>query len=71
MAGYREFAKSRHPLPFVLDDVLETFDDTRAEASLKLLADMAMTGQVIYLTHHRHLCAIAQRVCADAKLYHL
>ena len=71
IAAYGEFAKSRRPLPFVLDDVLETFDDDRAEASLSQLAEMAKTGQVIYLTHHKHLCAIAQRICPSAKFHDL
>lgn len=71
IAAYREFTAARRPLPFVLDDVLETFDDARAEASLTLLADMARTGQVIYLTHHKHLCEIAQRVCPSAVLHDL
>lgn len=71
IAAYREFTKTRQPLPFVLDDVLETYDDDRAEASLSLLAETARTGQVIYLTHHRHLCEIARRVCPGAKHYDL
>jgi hypothetical protein len=41
---------------------METFDDFRAEEAFRLLAGMAATGQVIYFTHHRHLCEIARMV---------
>ena len=32
-AGYCEFARLRPPVPFIADDILETFDDDRAEQS--------------------------------------
>jgi len=31
VAGYHEFASSRRPVPFIADDIMETFDDFRAE----------------------------------------
>ena len=71
VAGYREFAKLREPPPFIGDDILETFDDFRAEEAFRLFADMAGVGQVIYLTHHRHLCEIAQEVCPSVKVHEL
>ncbi|TIM55273.1 MAG: hypothetical protein E5Y60_34230, partial [Mesorhizobium sp.] len=54
VAGYHEFAQSRTPVPFIADDIMETFDDFRAEEAFRLFADMAKVGQVIYLTHHQH-----------------
>jgi uncharacterized protein YhaN len=63
VAGYHEFARSRRSLPFIADDIMETFDDFRAEEAFRLFAEMAQVGQVIYLTHHRHLCEIARRIC--------
>ena len=71
LAGYHEFARARRPVPFVADDIMETFDDFRAEEAFRLLAEMAETGQVIYLTHHRHLCEVAQRVCPTLRLHEL
>ena len=62
-AGYFEFARNRTPIPFIADDIMETFDDFRAEETFRLFSDMARSGQVIYLTHHRHLCGIAREVC--------
>jgi len=71
VAGYQEFAQSRQPVPFIADDIMETFDDFRAEEAFKLLAEMAKVGQVIYLTHHRHLVDIARTVCPDVRVHEL
>lgn len=71
VAGYHEFAKNRAAPPFIADDIMETFDDFRAEEAFRLLADMAMAGQVIYLTHHRHLCDIARAVCPGVQVHGL
>jgi uncharacterized protein YhaN len=69
VAGYHEFVQARSPVPFIADDIMETFDDFRAEEAFRLFADMAGVGQVIYLTHHQHLCEIARTVCASARLH--
>jgi len=71
VAGYFEFARMRPPVPFVSDDIMETFDDFRAEEAFRLFAQMAEVGQVIYLTHHRHLCDIARAVAPGVKLHEL
>jgi uncharacterized protein YhaN len=71
VAGYHEFARTRKAVPFIADDIMETFDDFRAEEAFRLFMDMAGTGQVIYLTHHAHLCAIAQRICPSIKIHNL
>ncbi|PTW59790.1 uncharacterized protein YhaN [Breoghania corrubedonensis] len=71
IAGYHEFVASRASLPFIADDILETFDDERAAETIRLLAEMGEKGQVIYLTHHPHLCAIAKKVCPTATLHEL
>ncbi|MGL4413883.1 AAA family ATPase [Roseinatronobacter monicus] len=70
-AGYLELATTRPCVPFIADDIMETFDDTRAEAAFRLLAQMAGHGQVIYLTHHAHLCEIARKACPDVQLHDL
>lgn len=62
IAAYHEYCQHRKPMPFVADDIMETFDDERSAAAFSLLADMARHGQVIYLTHHRHLLDIAKQV---------
>src|SRR5690606_11678868 len=71
IAGYHELAKSRPAVPFIADDIMETFADNRASAAFELLGDMSRAGQVIYLTHHRHLCDIAQSACPGARVIDL
>ena len=70
VAGYREFVKHREPLPFFGDDILETFDDKRSSEAISLMADMGKEGQVIYFTHHHHICDIAERVCDGHVMIH-
>jgi len=71
VAGYHELAQSRTSVPFIADDIMETFDDDRSAAAFSLLADMSRIGQVIYLTHHRHLCDIVRDVCPGANVIDL
>jgi uncharacterized protein YhaN len=71
VAGYLEIARTRSPVPFVADDIMETFDDFRAEETLKLFTEVARTGQVIYLTHHRHLCDLARQACPTVSIHDL
>jgi uncharacterized protein YhaN len=70
-AGYLELAGRAPSVPFIADDIMETFDDTRAHAAFGLLAHMGMQGQVIYLTHHAHLCDIARAACPSAQVHDL
>ncbi len=71
VAGYYEFAQSRRPVPFIADDIMETFDDFRAEEAFRLFAEMAQVGQVIYLTHHQHLCDMVQRIHPSVRIHDL
>jgi uncharacterized protein YhaN len=71
VAGYHEFARMRPPVPFIADDIMETFDNFRAEEAIRLLASMGEVGQVIYLTHHLHLCEIAQRICPEVRVHEI
>lgn len=71
IAGYHEVASARETLPFIADDIMETFDDSRAGRAFELMADMARVGQVIYLTHHEHLCDIARNACPTVTIHRL
>lgn len=71
LAGYEEFAAARPSVPFIADDIMETFDEPRSEEVLRLFGRMAGAGQVIYLTHHRHLCEIARQVVPEVRLHEL
>jgi uncharacterized protein YhaN len=46
-------------LPFLGDDILQSFDDRRAAAAFRALLDFSGTAQVILLSHHRHLAEVA------------
>lgn len=61
-AAHADYARQRVPLPFVADDIMESFDDQRSAAAFEVLGRMAENGQVLYLTHHKHLLGIAQEV---------
>ncbi|WP_395446313.1 AAA family ATPase (plasmid) [Aminobacter sp. UC22_36] len=71
LAGYYEFAQLRPSVPFIADDIMETFDHVRSEEVFRLFGEMAKTGQVIYLTHHQHLCEIAREVVPGVKIHEL
>lgn len=49
-------------LPFLADDLFVNFDDQRAEAGFRVLADVARSTQVLFFTHHPHLVEIAKSV---------
>ena len=70
IAGYHEFAERHETLPFVADDIMETFDDDRSAEAFQLLSGIAKRGQVIYLTHHLHMRDIARKVCGDKVQVH-
>ncbi|TIN61078.1 MAG: hypothetical protein E5Y26_26075, partial [Mesorhizobium sp.] len=71
LAGYYEFAKLRPSVPFIADDIMETFDHLRSEEVFRLFGEMASVGQVIYLTHHQHLCDIAKTVIPSVAIHEL
>src|SRR5690606_9615144 len=71
LAGYEEFATARPSVPFIADDIMETFDEPRSEEVFRLFGQMARVGQVVYLTHHRHLCEIAAQVLPTVRIHEI
>ena len=61
VAAVQVYAAQAEPLPFIADDLLVHFDDTRAAAAIALLAELGQTTQVILFTHHDHIVALAER----------
>ena len=55
-------AASSEPLPFIADDLLVHFDDERATAAIRILAELGRTTQVILFSHHDHVASIASRL---------
>lgn len=71
LAGYEEFAAVRPSVPFIADDIMESFDEPRSEEVFRQFGRMAELGQVIYLTHHRHLCDIAAKTVPGVQIHEL
>ena len=60
---------SGNPMPFIVDDILINFDDRRATATLKALADLAEKNQVILFTHHLRIVEIARKMDAEKQIF--
>ncbi len=58
------------PLPVLLDDILVNYDDPRVTSTVPALAEIAQRTQVIVLTHHQHVAAIAQDTLGDRVRVH-
>jgi chromosome segregation ATPase len=65
LAGLQRYLESTEPMPFIIDDILVNFDDHRAAATLKVLADLSMKTQVVFFTHHSHVVELANKVVPD------
>lgn len=62
ISAIEEHLKQREAIPLVIDDLLVQFDDARASATLSVLANLAQQTQVLFFTHHGHLCELATSV---------
>jgi uncharacterized protein YhaN len=61
IAALEDYAATAPPLPFIADDILQTFDDPRTAATMQALLELSERVQVIVLTHHTHVGALAAR----------
>jgi uncharacterized protein YhaN len=66
IAALEDYAKANSPLPFIADDILQTFDDARTTATLRALRELSNQVQVIVLTHHPHVGDLAAQLPGDA-----
>ena len=62
-------AASGTVLPFVGDDILQSFDDQRAAAAFRTLLRLSETTQVIMLTHHEHLSQVLQATVPASSIH--
>ncbi len=69
-AGYHRFCSLHGSLPFIGDDIMEIFDNGRVESALLQLSELVKVGQVLYFTHHSHLCEITKKVCGNRAVIH-
>ncbi len=66
LVALQDYVAAAPPLPFIADDVLQTFDDARAVAALRALLDLSAQVQVLVLTHHPHMQALARSLPAGS-----
>ena len=60
LASLGAYLDDHEPMPLVVDDILVNFDDARATAALRALAELAGRTQVLFFTHHDHLVDLAR-----------
>jgi uncharacterized protein YhaN len=61
LATLGQYFQTNTKMPWVLDDVLVHFDDTRATAALQVLSEFAQETQVLFFTHHARTLELAKR----------
>jgi len=69
LASLENHLASHEPIPFIVDDILISFDDARAMAALSLLAEFSRRAQIIFFTHHQHLVELARASLPDGVLF--
>jgi len=62
LATLEHWFDHHEPVPFIVDDVLLSFDNARAEATLGALIELSARTQVLFFTHHDHLVSLAKKV---------
>ena len=60
IATLEHWFEHHEPVPFIIDDVLLSFDDDRAQSALVALAQLSKKTQIVFFTHHDHLVTIAK-----------
>jgi uncharacterized protein YhaN len=66
IAALEDYAATTPPLPFIADDILQTFDDPRTTATMQALLGLSERVQVIVLTHHPHVGVLADSLPGGA-----
>jgi uncharacterized protein YhaN len=71
LASLEKYMETAEPMPFIVDDILVDFDDSRSEAALKALAVLAQKTQVILFTHHAQVVDQANRLQGTVQVHEL
>ncbi len=69
LATLEQHLRKGEPMPFVVDDILIGFDDNRTRICLKVLAELAVSTQVLLFTHHRRVLELAGELEAQAGIF--
>lgn len=65
IAYLEDYATRNEPMPFIADDIFQTFDDARTGAAITALGAGSATVQPIVFTHHLSVVEAAQQVYGD------
>jgi uncharacterized protein YhaN len=68
LAAITEYVQNSSPMPLIIDDLFINFDDDRAVAGFKALADLSNKTQVLFFTHHIHLVKLAKNAVGEENL---
>ena len=66
LATLEQHLSKGEPMPFVVDDILIGFDDNRTRICLEVLAELAVSTQVLLFTHHRRVLELSGELEAKA-----
>jgi uncharacterized protein YhaN len=69
LATLEQYLQRGEPMPFVVDDILVGFDDSRTKVCLEVLAELAASTQVLVFTHHRRVVELAEEIEAQAGIF--
>jgi uncharacterized protein YhaN len=69
LATVEQHMSKAEPMPFIVDDILVGFDDSRTKVCLKVLAELACSTQVLLFTHHRRVLELAHDLEAKAGIF--
>lgn len=70
LAGIERHLADREPMPLIIDDVLINFDDRRACATLRCIAELSKQTQVLLFTHHKHIVDLTQTSVSSQLVTH-
>ena len=69
LATLEQHLNKGEPMPFVVDDILIGFDDSRTKACLDVLAELAFSTQILLFTHHRRVVELSGGVTSSAGVF--
>jgi uncharacterized protein YhaN len=69
LASLETWLTRNEPMPFIVDDILVSFDNRRALATLEVLAELSARTQVIFFAHHEHLVELATTCMSSEVLF--
>jgi len=69
LATLEQHLSKGEPMPFVVDDILIGFDDSRTKVCLDVLGELAISTQVLLFTHHRRVLELADGLEAKAGIF--